>query len=271
MKKVVAQIGYGFVGGALSRSLNVKGYCTLIYDKYQNIGQPEDVLESDFLFLCLPTPYVEGHGFDLSAILENLKFLSNNKYTGLVILKSTVEPGTTERLNKQFRNLQICHNPEFLTARTADEDFHNQTHIVLGYNEDWNDSREAVSNLASFFSDSYPNARISVCTSRESESMKLFCNNFYAMKVQIFNEFYFLCQKMGIDYEAVKGLMLANNWINPMHTVVPGPDGQVSYGGACFPKDTNALKHLMKTLGSPHRVLQACIEERDSMREFKLK
>ena len=91
------------------------------------------------------------------------------------------------------------------------------------------------------------------------------------MKVQIFNEFYLLCQKIGIDYQRVKDLMLSNGWINSMHTNVPGPDGQISYGGACFPKDTNALNHLMKTLGSPHRVLEACIEERDSMREFKLK
>tara|TARA_B100001094_G_scaffold131968_1_gene127769 strand:- start:15146 stop:15961 length:816 start_codon:yes stop_codon:yes gene_type:complete len=271
MKKVVAQIGYGFVGGALSRSLSQKGYCSLIYDKYQEIGRPEDVLKSDFLFLCLPTPYVEGHGFDLSAILENLKFLSRNNYSGLVILKSTVEPGTTERLNKQFKNLFMCHNPEFLTARTADEDFHNQTHIVLGYNEDLNNSLAMAQELGQFFSESYPSAKVSICTSRESESMKLFCNNFYAMKVQIFNEFYLLCQKLGVDYERVKELMLSNDWINPMHTFVPGPDGQISYGGACFPKDTNALNHLMKTAGSPHDVLDACIRERNSMRECKLK
>jgi len=271
MKKVIAQIGHGFVGKALSRSFSKKGYCTLIYDKYQEIGQPEDVLESDFLFLCLPTPYVEGHGFDLSAILENLKFLSRSNYAGLIILKSTVEPGTTERLNKQFRNLKMCHNPEFLTARTADKDFHNQTHIVLGYNKDWNDSFDKTLELEHFFNENYPDAKISICTSEESESMKLFCNNFYAMKVQIFNEFYFLCQKIGVDYEAVKGLMLANDWINPMHTVVPGPDGQVSYGGACFAKDTNALNHLMKTVGSPHEVLEACIRERNSMRDHKLK
>lgn len=267
----VAQIGHGFVGKALNRSFEKKGHKTIIYDKYQKIGLPKDVLDSSFLFLCLPTPYIEGHGFDLSAILENLRFLSKNNYSGLVVIKSTVEPGVTERLNKQFRSLQMCHNPEFLTARTADSDFHNQKHIVLGYNEDWNSSYEKTLGLKEFFKKNYPNAKVSVCTSRESESMKLFCNNFYAMKVQIFNEFYFLCQKMGVDYETVKELMLSNDWINPMHTVVPGPDGQASYGGACFPKDTNALKHLMKTLGSPHRVLEACVEERDSMREFKLR
>jgi UDPglucose 6-dehydrogenase len=271
MEKVIAQIGYGFVGGALSRSLRKKGHCTLIYDKYQNINSPEDVLNSDFLFMCLPTPYVEGHGFDLSALVENLKFLSRKGYTGLVIIKSTVEPGTTEKLNRQFRDLWLCHNPEFLTARTADEDFHNQKHIVLGYNQEVNNSFLRVMELRGFFEETYPGAKISVCTSQESESMKLFCNNFYAMKIQIFNEFYFLCQKLGIDYDKVKDLMLSNEWINPMHTVVPGPDGQVSYGNLCFPKDTNALKHLMKTVGSPHKVLEACIEERDSMREFKLK
>jgi len=271
MKIKIAQIGYGFVGKALSRSFEKKGHKTIVYDKWQQIDSQRDILNSDFVFLCLPTPYVGEHGFDLSAILENLRFLSKNNYSGLVVIKSTVEPGVTERLNKQFRDLQMCHNPEFLTARTADEDFHNQTHIVLGYNEDLNNSKDSVSKLAEFFSDNYPDAKISICTSRESESMKLFCNNFYAMKVQIFNEFYFLCQKMGIDYESVKELMLANEWINPMHTIVPGPDGQASYGGACFPKDTNALNHLMKTLGSPHRLLEACIEERDSMREFKLK
>ena len=91
------------------------------------------------------------------------------------------------------------------------------------------------------------------------------------MKVQIFNEFHFLCERKGVDFEVVKDLMLKNNWINPMHTEVPGPDGLPSYGGLCFPKDTNALNHLMKTVGTPNKVLQACIEERDSMREYKLK
>ena len=65
--------------------------------------------------------------------------------------------------------------------------------------------------------------------------------------------------------------MLKNEWINPMHTQVPGPDGKPSYGGACFPKDTNALLHFMRTKGSPHKVLEGCVEERNSMRELKLK
>jgi len=60
--------------------------------------------------------------------------------------------------------------------------------------------------------------------------------------------------------------MLSNSWINPMHTTVPGPDGQLSYGGLCFPKDTNALNELMKSLGTPNQVMDAVIQERNSMR-----
>jgi UDPglucose 6-dehydrogenase len=267
----IGQIGFGFVGGALHRSLEKKGVKTKVYDKFQNIGSIDSLLDTDAIFFCLPTPYVEGHGFDLSAIIENLKELSLKGYPGLIVIKSTVEPGVTESLGKRFSGLHLCHNPEFLTARTADEDFHNQKHIVLGYNDLPETSEEKVEALFDFFKKHYPDTDISICRSSESESMKLFCNNFYAMKVQIFNEFFFLCQKQGIDYDVVKDLMIKNDWINPMHTLVPGPDGQASYGGACFPKDTNALKHFMKSCGSPHKVVEACIEERDSMREYKLK
>ena len=153
-----------------------------------------------------------------------------------------------------------------MSERTAFEDFDNQGHIVIGTNF----NQDTISDVYSLYSDLYPDSEISICKSEESESMKLFCNNFYAMKIQIFNEFYFLCQKIGADFYEIKDLMLRNEWINEMHTEVPGRDGQVSYGGHCFPKDTKALSHFMNALGSPNGVLEACIKERDSMREKKL-
>jgi UDP-glucose 6-dehydrogenase len=75
--------------------------------------------------------------------------------------------------------------------------------------------------------------------------MKIFCNCFYATKIQFFTEIYLLCEKTGCDYNVVKNMMLGNGWINPMHTNVPGNDGNISYGGYCFPKDTNALNEYM--------------------------
>ena len=71
---------------------------------------------------------------------------------------------------------------------------------------------------------------------------------------------------MDINFETVKLLMLSNNWINPMHTNVPGPDGLLSYGGSCFPKDNLALIEFMKKLGTPCSVLESAKKERDLIR-----
>ena len=97
--------------------------------------------------------------------------------------------------------------------------------------------------------------------------MKSFVNCFYSVKIQFFNELYLLCQKIGADYGTIKKLMLRNGWINHMHTQVPGTDGKLSYGGYCFPKDTNALLEYMKIMDSPREVLEATISERNKMRD----
>lgn len=256
----VAQIGNGFVGSALHKSFKLNGITTIIYDKFQKVGSINSVLDSDILFLCLPTPFVKGKGFDLSAIEENLLLLKEASYNGLCVVKSTVEVGTTKMLAEKY-NLNIAHNPEFLTERTAFEDFHNQDHIVLGKSSDSN----LFNSLVLFYKDLYPNARVSICSSDESEAMKIFRNCFYAQKVMIFNEFYFLCNKLGMDYNRVRDLMLCD-WLGEMHTVVPGPDGGIGYSGHCFPKDTEALLLQMKRNDSIHQVLEAAVSERNKVR-----
>ena len=257
----IAQIGRGFVGGALYRSFKEHGVENAVYDKFQNVGSIELVLDSDIVFLCLPTPYISGEGFCLGAIEENLAALADNHYKGLCVVKSTVEPGTTRALAGKYE-LNMAHNPEFLTERTAFDDFHSQSHVVLGKNSD----SDLFNELTLLYKRLYPDAMISICTSEESESMKLFANCFYAQKVMIFNEFYLLSRELDIDFDRVKDLMLKNNWISPNHMQVPGPDGRMAYGGHCFPKDTNALNELMKKLSSPNSVIEAAIYERDKLR-----
>jgi UDPglucose 6-dehydrogenase len=258
----IAQIGNGFVGGALSRSFKEKGVESLIYDKFQEIGSIEAVLNSDVVFLCLPTPYIDNVGFDISAIEENLGALASHCYGGLCVIKSTVEPGTTMSLANKY-DLNIAHNPEFLTERTAFDDFHHQKHIVLGKCRD----SSLFNALITLYKDLYPEAMISVCTSDESEAMKLFANCFYAQKVMIFNELYMLSEAIGLDFERIKSLMLKNNWISPNHMSVPGPDGRMAYGGHCFPKDTNALNQMMKNMSTPNMVIDAAIRERNKLRD----
>lgn len=263
---MISVIGLGFVGGSMKKSFEIKGESVIGYDKYkENTDSFVDCLESDIAFLALPTIYDEDKmTYDKSAIHEVCGDLEKNNYQGIVVIKSTVEPTTTEGLAQKY-NLKFVHNPEFLTAATAFEDFHNQTHIVLGKSKNVQDKEIDV--LEDFYKKNYPDAEISRCTCTESESMKSFVNCFYSVKIQFFNELYLLCQKMGCNYDNVKNLMLKNKWINPMHTDVPGPDGKLSYGGYCFPKDTNALVEHMKREGVTCKVLEGTIQERNEMRD----
>ena len=265
----VGLVGLGFVGGAIYDTLVEKDCDLCGYDLFKKIGVFEDVLVTDILFLCLPTQYdASKKAYDKSAILETCSKLSSCEYKGVVVIKSTVEPTTTGDLAVRFPILSFVHNPEFLTAATAKEDFANQKHIVLGGTPSTNPLH--LDMLSAFYSQHFEEAEISVCTSTESESMKIFANTFYAVKIQYFNEVYAACESMGANYDTVRDLIVKNGWVNPMHTNVPGTDGMLSYGGLCFPKDTNAIAERLECKGLPNDVIKATIEERDKMRNDNL-
>ena len=115
--------------------------------------------------------------------------------------------------------------------------------------------------MKEFYEKNYTESIVSICDSLESESMKIMCNCFYASKIMIFNEYSALCRNNGANFDKIRELMLKNNWINPMHTIVPGTDGKLGYGGACFPKDTLALCEYMSQNGSINNVLSSVIKE----------
>lgn len=266
----VGIVGLGFVGNAIKKSFLLKKKNILCYDKYINKYNDINVLNKcQLLFLCLPTCFDEyKKKYDISAIEEVCCYLMNNSYNGLVVIKSTIEPETTFYLTDKY-NLKFIHNPEFLTAKTAFHDFHNQSHIVIGKSK--NILNEDVNIIKNFYKTNYPNADISICSSLESESMKIYINSFYSVKIQFFNELYKTCQKNGSDFNNIKNLMLKNGWINPMHTNVPGTDGKLSYGGYCFPKDTNALlQYMIKKNVKENCILKSSINERNSMRDDNL-
>ena len=261
-------IGVGFVGGAIFKSFKEKHIHVVAYDKYKQddpdlVGSLEECLKTKLLFLCLPTQYsIEKADYDLVPIQETMSLLNEKNYKGLIIIKSTVTPQTTTSFNELYPELNICHNPEFLKANNAFNDFHNQDHIVIGSSK----KCEGIDLLYIFYNQYYPEASISKCSSDESESVKLFINSFYASKIQLFNEYYMLCEKININYDHIKEIMFKNKRINVCDTNVPGPDGQLSYGGACFPKDTNALSMFMERKGTLNHVIKAVIKERNEIR-----
>ena len=218
---IISIVGLGFVGNAINESLKIKNRNNelkiVVYDKFKDggLGNLENCIYSDLMFLCLPTLYnYNKNGYDLDPIHENLKILNKLEYKGLIIIKSTILPGTTNKLVEEYENLNICHNPEFLTARTAKEDFLNQNHIIIGKS-----SRcKNIDLLINFYKKYWQDVKMTICNSNESEAIKISCNSFYSVKIQFFNELYIMCNKNNIDFQVLKKAMIDNGWINKMHT-----------------------------------------------------
>lgn len=276
MSKVGVIGAGGIVGSATVNGFTKLGCEMFVYDKYKDggIGTINDVLNADYTFLCLPTLYSdELKQYDKSAIHEVLGQLSELEYKGLLILKSTVEPYTTAGLAEKYPNLRLVHNSEFLSSSTNMEDFFisNRKQIVVGYTK----SREDGEELIKFYKTFFPETVYELCTSTETETMKIAVNDFYATKIQYFNELYFLCQRLNekdntsCDYANVKRMMIQNGWISEHHTKI-APDGKYGWGNVCFLKDTRALHAQLEREQLPRKVLGSAIEENDQIRELPL-
>ena len=274
MIKYIGIIGVGVLGNAVSTVLKSFNTFKIIeYDKYKNIGHFCNIINTDLLFICLPTPFDEvKQSFDKTEIENIFKLLNDINYKGIILFKSTVEPGTTYNISINYPELNIIHNPEFLSAKTAVEDFKNQHHIILGILE--TTPTNSINNVVKFYRTYFNNnnnnnkykLKISITTSYESETVKLCCNSFYAIKVHYFAIMKMFCDKHAIDFENVKNCMIINGWINPQHTNAPGHDGLLSFGGGCFPKDIKAFNAILKTSNVPNQFFEATIKENKIIR-----
>jgi UDPglucose 6-dehydrogenase len=105
-------------------------------------------------------------------------------------------------------------------------------------------------------------------TTNESESLKIFANSFYAVKIQYFNELYDMCKKIdNCNYKTIVKGIIKNGWVSENHTSVPGSDGKLSFGGACFPKDTRALLSFLNDNNIRCEVLKGAVKENKEMRD----
>ncbi len=249
MKYSVGIIGNGFVGEsqafAFSPTCNI-----LVYDKnpLKSINPIEDVLKSDFVFVCVPTPMKKDGTQDFTFI-KNV--FENAKEGPIYIIKSTILPGSTKLLQKKFKNLDIIFSPEFLTERTAKLDMLTQTRIIFGGN------KKLTAKCEDLFSQRFMNRTFIHTDSTTAEYIKYMNNNFFATKVSIMNEFFRLGKKIGIDWDTAIYGFAADQRIGDSHLHVPGPDGKFGFGGTCFPKDINALINFSKEKGIKMNTLEA--------------
>ena len=259
-KKVsIGIIGKGFVGTAVAHGFSHQtgyGADIRIYDanpeKSQNTLE-DTVNNSEFIFLSVPTP-ADKDGFnDLSIVKSVLKNIDSvcTSPDNIILVRSTVVPGTTRDLQKKFPNLRLVFNPEFLTERSASFDFINQTRVILGGEKNYT---QRVKYLYKHrFGDYLP----VIETNFETAEMIKYMNNlFFATKVSFLNEMKLLGDKVGVNWnEAVDGFVLDGR-VGHSHLSVPGPDGKFGFGGSCFPKDIQALIKFADLNGVDMNVLK---------------
>ena len=238
---MIGIIGQGFVGNAVYQKFK-NYYDVLTYDLDDskcNATFRKLSRECETIFICLPTPMDAGGRCNVSIVELELVGLNtqsaryDRKKT--IVIKSTVSPGTTERWNRQYKNLNIVFNPEFLTERNAVDDYENQKRIILG------GPRPTTTEIKQIFSKVFPNAHIIKTDSTHAEMVKYLTNSFLATKVSFANEMYQICEGLGVDYDKVIEYATQDDRLGDSHWNVPGPDGDFGYGGHCFPKDVKAL------------------------------
>jgi len=282
MKKFNCGIyGFGFVGKAITQGLSLT-HNLKIYDIKEKVDSFEDTVDnSEFIFICLPTPMtdVEGGRIDLSIIdgeIDKIATHLNYKSNKIIIIKSTIIPGTTSRYQDKYPELNFIFNPEFLTERNARVDFINTARIVLGGKgkDDPNLRRVEEMYRARFL-----HTPIFKTNYETAEFVKYLCNNFFANKVMYFNEQRLVAEKFNehcdlisesggkIHWQEAVRMLLADGRIGNSHYEVPGHDGQLGFGGSCVPKDLCAYRNWAKDVGAETPILDEDWEYNKKIRE----
>ena len=264
MKCSVGIIGGGLVGSATAWGLrpahDVKVYDT---DPKASTHSFAETIDSDFLFICVPTPPNKDWTCDISIVENILKYLSEQTPRDQeIIIKSTVLPGTCRKMTEKY-GLKTSSNPEFLTERRAKWDFINAAQILIG-----SDNPNSANKIKNLYEKRFNSMKYTITDTVTSELIKYALNCFFATKVSFMNELKMLSDKVGADWEKLIEGFTSDSRIGDSHIDVPGPDGQLGFGGKCFPKDLNALIELFKRNDINPMVMQAAWERNETIRKL---
>jgi nucleotide sugar dehydrogenase len=253
-------VGLGFVGSAVAASIDHGGIGVVTVDTDPNRanGTYKDLMDCEGIFVCVPSPSNADGSCDTS-ILENV--LENLKdYDGVIISKCTVPPSKYAELNNQYKNL--VYSPEFLTAANAKFDYMDARFLIIGgrvkayIHEAERLIRLGQTNLEI----------VEHCTIEEAALLKYTINSFLATKVIFMNEIQQVASAANINYDKIARMLKFDERIGKSHLQVPGPDETFGFGGACFPKDTQALMKYAESLNIPMNVLEAAVKKNTFLR-----
>lgn len=256
-KMKIGIIGRGTVGSAVYEGLEYLGHTMSFFDPKYEGSTLSDVLDTEVVFISVPTDQVANGDCDVSIVDNVVNELAVNNYKGLVSIKSTVIPGTTDRLQRQYPTLRMSMVPEFLRAKHALSDFvDNHDLLVVGtYN------REDADILVELHG-SFP-AHTARVTPTEAEVIKYFNNVHHAMSVTFANIAYDVCGKLGANYINVYKAITKRECFNPAYLMAN--KNMRGYGGHCLPKDTSAWNNLIKNLGLPYNMIQSVIDDNEKV------
>lgn len=274
MEKIsIGIVGVGMVGSQLMRYFTEergyrRGVELFLFDTNPEKGYADNVDSASIIFVCVPTPRCAGNGAcDLSALESVVRRFAGKK---IVVLKSTIPPGTTERIQRMFPQHVFLFSPEFLTESRAWEDTVRPDRQIIGHTASSMEHASTVLGLLpkAFFSSpgtlgTYTFIRVNAT---EAELGKYAGNTFGALKVTFANILADFCdllemkfKKDGhttpVQYEHVRMILahdhrIGDAWLNVSHNLYRG------FGGYCFPKDVSALivrgKELLDTLPEHH-------------------
>lgn len=255
--KTIEIIGYGVVGKGIERLFQNR-FNIRIYDPEK--GYP-DRIPSDLSVICVPTPAKADGSCDISMVEDAVR----NCESPLILIKSTVPPGTTNFLAKKYKK-DVCFSPEYMGESKYYTPFWKypdpampETHtfvIVGGYS--------ASEILEYFIKVMSVDTKYVSCDAIEAELAKYMENVFFATKVTFCNEFAGIAGAYGVDYKKLRELWLLDSRINSNHTLVF--EDEPGYGGKCFPKDISAIVEAAKSKGYTPKLLEAVIERNNDFR-----
>ena len=217
----VGIVGYGVIGETFGHWLKEHTACRIAISDPPK-GLNDDLTGCSVFFIGIHIPTEADGTQDLTLLKSIIRGLP----AGPVVIRTTMLPGTCDSLTQELER-EVIFMPEFLTERTAYDDFCHQDVVIAG-------ARDILDVI-------FESKKRIYMTNMEAEITKYAHNVFGAVAVTYFNGVYELCQKTNSDYEKVREGFLLSGYITPTYTHVPGPDGKTGYGGKCFPKDVNAF------------------------------
>jgi len=261
-KMKVGIVGYGYVGKAFHKFFR-DHYNVIVYDPIlgDNSATETQINKCDLAVICVPTPEREDGSCDTTIVEEVISWVD----TPIILLKSTVEVGTTDRLIETWAK-PIVFSPEFAgeSKHWTPDGFTNdvkQTPFFI-----FGGKKKLCYKLIEIYTPiTGPSKIYRVTDPINAELAKYITNTQLAMKVAYCNEIYELCDKLGTNYYEVRDLWLLDPRTTKSHTAVF--TGDRGFGGKCFPKDTKALASLGDKVGVDLSILKSVIESNERMLE----